>query len=263
MSEYLKVKAEVDDYIEFYNTKKALYKLESTTAELEEEKALTELCKTIEGLSLTKDTCRIEAANSWGDIIYVYFEGNIASTSATVSGLFIRKEAKTYKDSLEQALRLAAGKARGAVVADVKRRFDKYIDIIMADVTDDVINKIGELSARIEDAQVEGVKAVTSLYDVKSEGKRMLNRLACKWFDEVELTKGMTITVVNRHNGKREDRVIKSITYPNKVKTLRFEGTSSAITDMQRVVTSRTFLLNNEQYLDFAKEISWTDEDEW
>ena len=261
MSEYLKVKADVDNYINFYNAKKALYKLEMTAAELEEKKTLKELCELLEGLSLTKDTCRIEVTSEWGELIYAYFEGNIASTSATVSGLFIRKEAKTYKDSLEQALRLAAGRARGAVVADAKRHFDKYIDIIMAGVTDDIINKIRDLSAKI--AQVEGAKAFTSLYDNKSEGRRMLNRLACKWFDEVELTKGMTITVVNRNNDKREDRVIKSITYPNKVKTLRFEGTSSVVTDMQRIAISRTFLLNNEQYLDFAKEVNWTDATEW
>ena len=45
MSEYLKMKADVDDYIKFYNTKKTIYKLEMTTAELEEKTALKELCK--------------------------------------------------------------------------------------------------------------------------------------------------------------------------------------------------------------------------
>ena len=68
----------------------------------------------------------------------------------------------------------------------------------------------------------------------------------------------MTVTVINRNNSKKEDRVIKSVTYPKGEKTIRFEGTSSVITDMQRIDPYRTFILNNEQYLDFAKEVEWT-----
>lgn len=259
MSEYLKLKADMDDYIESYNTKKSIYKLESTAADLEGKTARGEICKLLEGLSLTKDTCYIKAASDWGESVYVYFEGIPASTTYSLEELFLRKRIENYKGNLERALRRAVEVACENVSNDARRRFNKYVDIIMASVTDDMINRIKALSTKIEVAQAEGTELLTNFYTVKCEGRKMLNHLACAWYDEIDLTKGMTVAIRNRHNFKIEDRVIKSVTYPNGVKTLRFEGTSSVVTDMQRIVASRTFLINNKQYLDFAKETTWID----
>ena len=177
-------------------------------------------------------------------------------TRTTATSLFIGKEASTYRDSLEQVLNQAAKKACKNKPDDEKR-FLKYIDVIMSNITDDDINKIKELSTKVDDARGEGSKVTSKLWELGFEGREMLGRLALTWCDEVEFTKGMTITVINRNNSKKEDRVIKSVTYPKGEKTIRFEGTTSVITDMQRIDPYRTFILNNEQYLDFAKEVEW------
>ena len=256
MSDYSKIEADVKDYIKYYYSKKNIYKLDLVAAKLEEKTALDELCEFIGDLSLTKDTCYIRVSGEYSDLIFVYFEGEMIVTRTTATSLFIGKEASTYRDSLEQVLNQAAKKACKNRPDDEKR-FLKYIDVIMSNITDDDINKIKELSTRVDDARGEGSKATSKLWELGFEGREMLGRLALTWCDEVEFTKGMTITVVNRNNSKKEDRVIKSVTYPKGEKTIRFEGTSSVITDMQRIDPYRTFILNNEQYLDFAKEVEW------
>lgn len=256
MSEYLKMKADVDNYIGFYNTEKTIYKLEKTTAEFEEKKALKEICEILEGLSLTKDTCYIKGSSDWNDLVHVYFEGYLASTLHYVKELFVREEIGNYRANLERALRIAANDACRAVPAEAGSRFNKYVDIIMAGVTDTILAKLKDLATRIEDAQAKEDDLYTDFIDVKYEGRDQLYFLACAWCNEVEFTKGMTVAVENRSNSLIEDRVIKSITYPRGVKTLRFEGTSSIVNDMQRIVPSRTFLLNNPQYADFAKEVN-------
>ena len=149
MSEYLKLKADMDDYIESYNTKKSIYKLESTAADLEGKTARGEICKLLEGLSLTEDTCYIRAASDWGESVYVYFEGIPASTMYILEELFLRKRIEDYKGNLERALRRAVEAACENVSNDARRRFNKYVDIIMASVTDDMINKIKALSTKI------------------------------------------------------------------------------------------------------------------
>ena len=258
MSDYSKAEADVKDYINYYYSKKNLYKLDLVAAELEEKIALRELSNFIGDLSLTKDTCYIKVSSEHSDLIFVYLENEMIVTSYTASFLFIGREASTYKSSLKGALDQAVIKACEHKPENRKRLL-KYVDIIISNITDDDVNKIKELATRIDDARSEGSKAVSNLWEIEFEGRGVLGKLAYAWCDEVELTEGMTVTVMNRNSGKREDRVIKSITYPNKIKTLRFEGTSSAITDMQRIDPYRTFLLNNEQYLDFAKEVSWKD----
>lgn len=258
MSDYSRAEADVKDYINYYYSKKNLYKLDLTAAELEEKTTLKELSDFIGYLSLTKDTCYIKVSGEYSDLIFVYFENEMIVTGYTASDLFIGKEASTYKSGLKGALDQAVRKACEHKPENIKRLL-KYVDIIMSNITDDDVNKIKELATGIDDARTEGSKATSDLWSIEFEGRRMLGQLAYAWFDEVELTKGMTVTVVNRNNSKREDRVIKSVTYPKGVKTIRFEGTSSTITDMQRIDPYRTFILNNEQYLDFAKEVEWTD----
>ena len=56
MSDYSKAEADVKDYINYYYSKKNLYKLDLTAAKLEEKIALRELSDFIGDLSLTKDT---------------------------------------------------------------------------------------------------------------------------------------------------------------------------------------------------------------
>ena len=258
MSDYSKAEADVKDYIDYYYSKKNIYKLDLVAAELEKKTALDELCKFIGDLSLTKDTCYIKCSSEYSDVIFVYFEGEMIVTGITASSFFIGKEASTYRDSLEQLLKLAAKEACGNKPEN-ERRYLKYIDVIISNITDDDINKIKELSTRVDDAISEASKATSKLWELRFEGERLLGRLALTWCDEAEFTKGMTITVISRNNSKKEDRVIKSVTYPKGEKTIRFEGTSSVITDMQRIDPYRTFILNNEQYLDFAKEVKWTD----
>lgn len=257
MSDYSKAEADVKDYIKYYYSKKNIYKLDLVAAELEKKTALKEFSDFMGGLSLTKDTCYIKLNSEYSDLIFVYFGGMIVA-GVTASSLFVGREASTYRDSLEQLLKLAAKEAC-RYKPENEKRFLKYIDVIMSNITDDDINKIKELSTRIDDATSEASKATSKLWELGFEGGRLLGRLALTWCDEVEFTKGMTITVINRNNSKKEDRVIKSVTYPKGEKTIRFEGTSSVITDMQRIDPYRTFILNNEQYLDFAKEVKWTD----
>ena len=81
-----------------------------------------------------------------------------------------------------------------------------------------------------------------------------LDLLAREWFQEkAVLTPGMKIGVINRKTQETTIRTIKGITSLG----ITLKGSSSIITDLDRVNTGLTWYLNNGECNDIAKAIKW------
>ena len=163
---------------------------------------------------------------------------------------------KLLSDALEESLlKIAANMSTSGLykIGDVAKFASDASLIPVSEVKDiaEAIKRIVEEYHQVEESfSRKDYQYDSWVSDISSK----LDLLAREWFQEkAVLTPGMKIGVINRKTQETTIRTIKGITSLG----ITLKGSSSIITDLDRVNTGLTWYLNNGECNDIAKAIKW------
>ena len=163
---------------------------------------------------------------------------------------------KLLSDALEEALlKIAANMSTSGLykIGDVAKFASDASLIPVSEVKDiaEAIKRIVEEYHQVEESfSRKDYQYDSWVSDISSK----LELLAREWFQEkAVLTPGMKIGIINRKTQETTIRTIKGITSLG----ITLKGSSSIITDLDRVNTGLTWYLNNGECNDIAKAIKW------
>lgn len=149
---------------------------------------------------------------------------------------FLRDCATTYTNTLGDLIRI-----------------NSYISFAYRNLTPELIGKIATAIQKWCVRKAAADVDMNNFGDYCINVRAAMNDAAVCWLREVEIAPGMKLDIMNLKTRTTETRTVKRVSYSDGVRVLSFEESSSIVKGDERIVSVKSWLLNNPEHSDLAK----------
>lgn len=238
------------DYNSIYNARV----VGEALARKELEQANDEVKSLIEEISPSPQLLNITLNSSGYTVISV---SQISSTFykwiyGVSRGSNMEKEIKLYLESILLGfLRNCANMGNNTL--DDLIRINSCVSLAYRNITPELIGKIAAAVRKWHVKKAEADEDRNNFNNYRASVHAAINDVSICWLREVEIIPGMKLSIRNLKTHTSEDRTVKKVSYSNGVRVLAFKENSSVIKGDDRIISVRSWLLNNPEYSDLAK----------